>query len=243
MFENPGQKIKTWANVVFMIGLIGSVLGGILIMAAGSYNRYAYSGGSGFLSGLLVMALGTLGSFLGALLLYALGTVVEGIENIDSRLQRMEELANCLNSRSMPVQKVNIGVARQIDAPTHSNAANDNADKSPMPAANIKDEKAKPMPEHYVIVERTGPSLVCPACGIKQPSYYTSCLSCGIAFIEKGKMEQESKTAGNATADNSALKAAVKRDTLSLQCPLCKEIQPSNLERCRKCNVKFVDQV
>ncbi len=68
MFENVGSKVKTLARVVCWIGIIGSIIGGIAIMAQGENL---------FLVGILSAVLGSFFSWIGSLSLYAIGEAAE----------------------------------------------------------------------------------------------------------------------------------------------------------------------
>lgn len=66
MFSNVGEKIKGLARVITWIGILASVIGGIVLI-----------GGGKFIVGLLTAAVGVLFSWLGSLGLYAFGQLVE----------------------------------------------------------------------------------------------------------------------------------------------------------------------
>ena len=76
MFDNIGSKIKTLAKVVCWIGIIGSVIAGIAMIAT--------MGSVGVLSGLLTIVLGALLSWVGSFVLYGFG---EMVENSDIRTE------------------------------------------------------------------------------------------------------------------------------------------------------------
>ena len=69
MFDNIGSKIKTLAKVVCWIGIIGSIIAGIAMIAT--------MGSVGVLSGLLTIVLGALLSWAGSFVLYGFGKMVE----------------------------------------------------------------------------------------------------------------------------------------------------------------------
>ena len=68
MFENVGSEVKTLSRVVCWIGIIGSIIGGIAIMAQGENL---------FLVGILSAVLGSVFSWIGSLSLYAIGEAAE----------------------------------------------------------------------------------------------------------------------------------------------------------------------
>ncbi len=93
MFNNVGSKIKTLAKVLCWVGIILSVVSGIIIMVAGNnipfnynygYNSYRNSGfsGSTFVIGLIVIVVGSLCSWLSSLFTYGFGQLIENTDNI-----------------------------------------------------------------------------------------------------------------------------------------------------------------
>lgn len=74
MFTNIEKKIKTLAKVLTWIGIVGSVLTGLMFIIAG-LSRGA--GGAGVALGILMMALGSLGAWISSMALYAFGQLVE----------------------------------------------------------------------------------------------------------------------------------------------------------------------
>ncbi len=91
MFNNINGKVKGLAKVICILGIIVSVISGIAIMAGGgSISSYygSSSGGAFFLSGLLVMVLGSVCSWAGSLALYAFGEMGENVEAIRRKLEQ-----------------------------------------------------------------------------------------------------------------------------------------------------------
>ncbi len=92
MYNNIGNKIKGLAKFICWIGIIVSVIAGICIMVAGSsfFNSLNYEYGSSYVSrtssvgsiafGLMIMVLGSIGSWLGSLCLYGFGELVNNSE-------------------------------------------------------------------------------------------------------------------------------------------------------------------
>ena len=74
MFENIGGKIKTLAKVVCWIGIVASVILGLL-------SRNA-------ITALLFIGIGSLGSWIGSFMTYGLGQL---IENTDILVKQGEE--------------------------------------------------------------------------------------------------------------------------------------------------------
>ena len=76
MFDNIGSKIKALAKVVCWIGIIGSIIAGIVMIAT--------MGTAGILSGFLTIILGALLSWVSSFVLYGFG---EMVENSDIRTE------------------------------------------------------------------------------------------------------------------------------------------------------------
>ena len=83
MFRNPGGKIKSYAKVLFWIGVVISIIIGVIEIGSSFVAAaYSYQGSFGtillgILGGILTVAIGTLISWLAVLTLYAFGTLVE----------------------------------------------------------------------------------------------------------------------------------------------------------------------
>ena len=91
MFDNIGSKIKTLAIVCAWIGIIGSFIGGIYVMAE-------LDVGIGF----LIMIAGSLVSWIGSFFMYGLGQL---IENSDILVQQNRRLLNNSLAPSTPFAK------------------------------------------------------------------------------------------------------------------------------------------
>ena len=88
MFRNPGGKIKSYAKVLFWIGVVISIIIGVIeigssfVAAAYSYHGSFGTILLGILGGILTVAIGTLISWLAVLTLYAFGTLVENSDEL-----------------------------------------------------------------------------------------------------------------------------------------------------------------
>ena len=78
MFDNIGSKIKTLAKVICWIGILISVISGIVVIAS--------TGSTGVPVGILVIVLGALLSWIGSFVLYGFGQLIENSEEIKSKL-------------------------------------------------------------------------------------------------------------------------------------------------------------
>ena len=87
-FDNISGKIKTLAKVLCSIGIIVSVIAGIVVMCIEYMDAYL------ILPGLLIIIVGSLLSWVSSFFTYAFGELVERAISIDSRLYYLgKELA------------------------------------------------------------------------------------------------------------------------------------------------------
>ncbi len=88
MFDNIGGKIKTLAKVLCWIGIILSIILGIVAIIGGasqsssSYGYSSRSSGASVLGGILTMVLGSLGSWISSFFAYGFGQLIEDTEAI-----------------------------------------------------------------------------------------------------------------------------------------------------------------
>ena len=97
MFDNIGSKIKGLAKVITWLGIILSVIAGIVQISGGSsYSRY---GGSNplFLTGILTIVLGSLAAWISSFLLYGFGELVENSSRIADQLGHVPQRGNMTN--------------------------------------------------------------------------------------------------------------------------------------------------
>ncbi|MBR3099576.1 MAG: hypothetical protein IKH18_08420 [Clostridia bacterium] len=92
MFDNIGAKIMKLAKILCWIGIILSIISGIIIIAGGASNSraYGYDGGSAALTGILTIVLGCLASWIGSFFTYGFGQLIENTDNIRYNTQRKE---------------------------------------------------------------------------------------------------------------------------------------------------------
>lgn len=88
MFHNPGAKIKAYAKVIFWIGVVISVLLGVVAIGASFVTAsyvYGNSAGTilgGVIRGILITAIGVLISWVSVLTLYGFGVIVENSDEL-----------------------------------------------------------------------------------------------------------------------------------------------------------------
>lgn len=82
MFDNIGGKIKAVAKVVCWIGIIASIIIGFIMLVQDEDTAFA---------GVLIMVLGSLGSWIGSFMTYGFGQLVE---NSDILVQQGNKTSN-----------------------------------------------------------------------------------------------------------------------------------------------------
>ena len=85
MFNNIGRKIKTFAKVMCWIGIISSVLAGLVMIAASFSGRAATAG---ILMGIAVALVGSLISWVGSFMLVGFGELVENTAEIAANTRK-----------------------------------------------------------------------------------------------------------------------------------------------------------
>ena len=92
MYTNVGAKVKSLANVICFLGIIASVIAGISMIAGGSQMSMYYGGGNPMVvSGLVLIVLGSVGSWASSLALYAFGEMSEHVAAMRNKLDEMEK--------------------------------------------------------------------------------------------------------------------------------------------------------
>lgn len=84
MFQNIGKKIKTLAKVLCWIGMIGSIVGGIVMVLSGVavLDYDAAAGVAAIVTGALTAVLGALFSWFGSFMMLGFGEIVEKVNEI-----------------------------------------------------------------------------------------------------------------------------------------------------------------
>lgn len=87
MFSNIGGKIKGLAKFICWLGIILSVIIGIiLILGARSGNgAYGYPDGGAVVAGIFVIVLGSIMSWIGSFVLYGFGELVDNSSKLVER--------------------------------------------------------------------------------------------------------------------------------------------------------------
>ena len=92
MYTNVGAKVKALAKVICILGIIGSVIMGITMIAGGSGMSVYYGNGNMMvLPGLLMIVLGSVLSWASSLALYAFGEMTDDVAAIKKRMEQSEK--------------------------------------------------------------------------------------------------------------------------------------------------------
>jgi len=84
MFQNIGKKIRTLAKVICWVGIIVSIVGGV-VMAASGAALMDYDAGSGvaaIVGGIVTAVFGALFSWIGSFMMLGFGEIVDRVNEI-----------------------------------------------------------------------------------------------------------------------------------------------------------------
>ena len=195
MFRNPGGKIKSYAKVLFWIGVVISIIIGVIEIGSSFVAAaYSYQGSFGtillgILGGILTVAIGTLISWLAVLTLYAFGTLVEnsdelvrlngGIPSGDKTAEKIEvpeKMHQTLhNIQTEPVVKAT--PEKQTEEPVEE------VKEEPAEVVDAPVEEIAPAVEETPAQEDTAVTevneKVCPNCGEHAEKDAHFCRKCG----------------------------------------------------------------
>ena len=194
MFRNPGGKIKSYAKVLFWIGVVISIIIGVIEIGSSFVAAaYSYQGSFGtillgILGGILTVAIGTLISWLAVLTLYAFGTLVEnsdelvrlngGIPSGDKTAEKIEvpeKMHQTLhNIQTEPVVKAT--PEKQTEEPVEE-VKEEPAEVVDAPVEEIPTVEETPTEEDTAVTEVN--EKVCPNCGEHAEKDAHFCRKCG----------------------------------------------------------------
>lgn len=195
MFRNPGGKIKSYAKVLFWIGVVISIIIGVIEIGSSFVAAaYSYQGSFGtillgIIGGILTVAIGTLISWLAVLTLYAFGTLVEnsdelvrlngGIPSGDKTAEKIEvpeKMHQTLhNIQTEPVLKAT--PEKQTEEPVEEVKEEPAAEVVDAPAEETSTVEKTPTEEDTAVTEAN--DKVCPNCGEHAEKDAHFCRKCG----------------------------------------------------------------
>lgn len=91
MFDNIGGKIKTVATTIAWLGIIGSIIIGIVMIAKAEDSYYPEIG---IWSGWLVIIVGSLSSWVSSFTLYGFGQLIENTDAISSEMESIRRVTS-----------------------------------------------------------------------------------------------------------------------------------------------------
>lgn len=97
MFERIGSKIKKLASVITWLGIIASLILGVVLISGGDEM---------IVLGILVMAVGSLASWIGSFLLYGFGELIEKTCIIEERLSLHPQMQSALDARNSELDEL-----------------------------------------------------------------------------------------------------------------------------------------
>ena len=178
MFDDIGKKIKGLATVIYVLGVIASVLGGgSIAFATREYSRFGYSfTAGGVITGLITMALGAVLSWAGSLSLYGFGELIDNMNTMKYNVNTMTELVKKIEKRN--VTRAGKDNSDLYDTSDKNIAATD----ADINAIMGMDESQK-----VVYVNRQARKIQCPFCGTVQSTNRSLCFLCSAKFEDASK--------------------------------------------------------
>ena len=165
MFSNIGGKLKKLAVILAVLGIIGSVISGIVTMAGSSNMRMYGSYGIGYsagriVAGLLIIAIGFLISWVGTMGLYGLGELIE-------RTVQTEEHTRVLADEVRALRKQ--GIACNLPM----------SDSKPAATPSVSTTVSTPSVSSTQTSDSSTDMWRCGKCGVMNTSTAISCKNCG----------------------------------------------------------------
>lgn len=165
MFENIGSKLQALAKVICWVGIIASVILGIVLIS---------SGGNFFL-GLLYAVIGGLASWVGSWVTYAIGEIAERTEQISYQLSKTSE------GRSTGISKTSVAPAS--NSPLSNAAASYEQEKKRGEWTCLCGAKNSNTAAYCYRCRRSRneintPKVTCPHCGAQNRITNTVCFAC-----------------------------------------------------------------
>ena len=114
MYDNIGSKIKTLAQVVFIIMAVISIISGVIII---------FSDDGAFIIGILTAGIGVLLSWIGTFFLYGFGQL---IENTDILVRESKKQSNGIQKISTESNENDISTKKVAESMKNSQASSSN---------------------------------------------------------------------------------------------------------------------
>ena len=171
MFTNIGNKIRTLAKVLCIIGIVLAALSGLIMMISGiSMLGYSYTAGAGvalIFGGLVSAALGALLAWVGSFVLYGYGQLIHSVQQIEKKVLGDEYQDFDKQPNVSPFSGMNNAAPTAPVAPV--------APVQPIQPAQPEQPAA---PEQPAQPEQSDVK-VCPKCNCANAPTATFCVGCG----------------------------------------------------------------
>ena len=108
MFDNIGGKIKGLAKFICWVGIIASIILGIIIIsgAGTSYGRYRYTDSGMVVLGIITIVAGSILSWIGSFVLYGFGELVENSSELVEQIEEIRTKKNTAEFYRQPTGSV-----------------------------------------------------------------------------------------------------------------------------------------
>ena len=100
MFDYVGSKLKTVSKIVCGIGILCSVIAGIIFMAVTEPWDF---GAIYFFIGIAIAALGSVIFWAASLVIYGFGELIEKVSSIEENIPQIENIASAILSESRKI--------------------------------------------------------------------------------------------------------------------------------------------
>ncbi len=164
MFDNIGGKIKTLAEVVCILGIVGSVLWAIATLLQSNYHHVT------ILESILILGLGSLGSWVGSFITYGFGELIENTTRIHEDNLELQKILTLIKNKSGEIDLQENGAS----------AISDNCE-----GKKTSDSKQENESLEMYKVDRSANEIVCPVCGKVQKPDRKLCWNCGALFTDE----------------------------------------------------------
>ena len=169
LFDNIGGKIKKLVVIIFAIMVVCFLCVGIALCT---------SSRGGTLPGVLVMICGPIISWISSWLLYAFGDLVENIsDNAENTREILELLRN--NSQNSVLPHVHTAANQASNGINPSGISPHSTVAKPVTKENAAIEQAR----HDRFAKSGINTVVCPHCGLEQPTTRKLCWKCGTKLM------------------------------------------------------------
>lgn len=165
MFNNAGGKLQNLAIITMGIGVMGSVIGGIVVW----YNSWDL----GFLYFLLIAGVGSLSSYISSLFIYAFGELVENVASIEDDMGYFR--TNGIKGLETEIS------AAEVETPK---AKTENKTVTAAPEVTPKTRVI----DEIIVTQKDladATSMICPVCKSKQLANRKVCWQCGVKFVKE----------------------------------------------------------